>query len=532
MTRLARHWRDSLLSRLAPNASEAGAALLSAIFFIVLVASLSVVLLAAILSQAAPAFTAQKNTRTVYSAQAGLQAALGLVRTAAAAADASGQVYGAPNKLPCSVNGRVTAEDAGSSYGVTVQYFTSDPTNMSATWRTANQLACSSAHGVSIVPKYAYIFAEGKGSAVPGHDDDPTYGDRALSAIYKFKVTNVNIAGGMIYNSNLAFCLTAVTATVGALVNFTKAVDCRSSALQLWVYDTDYEIKLASTMSDTSPGLCITGPAVNNQPSQNATLQTCHASTDSARWNQLWSWTGSYSWVGQQQNIASGFSGYCLSSGASDGSDLSGRYLQVRKEGCYGSFSPSAQVGAGAAGYNTHQMVNYQEFGRCADVTGENIDASYMISYPCKQDPTGTGTQLKWNHKWYYTEPDPGETKTGDQTISVTLDNGTKYCLTPVNGTAKAYVVFDACHGSHGSGSQNQQWVRVYNTGDYASSYLFIDHYGRCLQADSADLFSGTGGAKFSKVDVAACNGSLAQKWNAPPTYTDSTFGGYREVSP
>jgi len=28
---------------------------------------------------------------------------------------------------------------------------------------------------------------------------------------------------------------------------------------------------------------------------------------------------------------------------------------------------------------------------------------------------------------------------------------------------------------------------------------------------------------------VSACNGTLAQKWNAPPGTTNATFGGYRE---
>ena len=41
----------------------------------------------------------------------------------------------------------------------------------------------------------------------------------------------------------------------------------------------------------------------------------------------------------------------------------------------------------------------------------------------------------------------------------------------------------------------------------------------------SNDLYNG-----WSKIVVAACDGSLAQKWNAPAAYTDSTVGGYKEV--
>jgi hypothetical protein len=78
------------------------------------------------------------------------------------------------------------------------------------------------------------------------------------------------------------------------------------------------------------------------------------------------------------------------------------------------------------------------------------------------------------------------------------------------------------------SGSAQQNWTRVYNSGTYASSYLFVDTSGRCLAVDPTDLYSGL----YSKVTVATCNGSDAQKWNAPPTYTDSTVASFKEVSP
>ena len=61
----------------------------------------------------------------------------------------------------------------------------------------------------------------------------------------------------------------------------------------------------------------------------------------------------------------------------------------------------------------TKQIVNFKEFGRCADVTGANINnadtpGEFNIVYPCKQDPVGAG--LAWNHKWYYNSPTVGYT--------------------------------------------------------------------------------------------------------------------------
>ncbi len=72
-----------------------------------------------------------------------------------------------------------------------------------------------------------------------------------------------------------------------------------------------------------------------------------------------------------------------------------------------------------------------------------------------------------------------------------------------------------------------QTWARYYDTGTYATSYLLVDKYGRCLEANSSDIYSGD----ISELTVTGCNGSDAQKWNAPPTYANSSIGGYREVS-
>ena len=35
-----------------------------------------------------------------------------------------------------------------------------------------------------------------------------------------------------------------------------------------------------------------------------------------------------------------------------------------------------------------------------------------------------------------------------------------------------------------------QIWARVYNTGNFLTSYIITDNLGRCLEANSADLFA------------------------------------------
>jgi len=516
--------------------SESGVALLTAIFFMVLAAGMSVVLLGAILSQGLPARTAQKNTRTVYSAEAGLQNALGLIRSAAKVDGATGKVFGDPGQLPCTVKGRVTASaPQGAYYAVTVQYFSEDPTDQDDAWRAAKDLPCATPGGVASVPKYAYVYSGGKDATMPTSPDD---GDRALSAVYKFQVSNANIPGGMIWNSSSTYCLEAKNDKNNPNIDFVPKSECTGTNLQLWSYSTDYQLVLASTNVAGQTARCITGPKDNKKDKnknedegkqQKARLEDCLASTDAARWNQLWNWTGDYSWRGQNENIASGPSNYCLSPDTADASTFKKNTSLYARPGCNGSFAPSSLVGAGAAGYTTHQLVNYAEFGRCADVTNEQIGSPFMISYPCKQDPSGstTGAYLKWNHKWYYTEPPEGSNgKAAPQQIFVNyLDNtANKRCLTaPPLSSTTGDLTFEMCSAS----LSNQLWTRWNHTGNDSTSYLMIDTFGRCMFADSSDLFN----SYYSKVRVTACDGSLRQKWNAPAIYEDSTFGGYREVA-
>ncbi len=497
---------------------DEGVALLTAILFMILVAGLSVVLVSTVIGLLAPGQLAQKNTRTIYSAQAGLQTSLAILRSAAAAPDVAGKVYGDATKLPCTLTGQPDAQNDGLTYSVALTYFSQDPTGQSTAWISANKLSCSAA-GVTPVPSYVLIVSQGLGTTALGVTV-ATAGNRTLSAIYKFKVSTINTKGGRIYDYGAQYCMEAVTATAGSYVKFVAAAQCTNDALELWTYDTDYEIKLASTTLNGAAGLCITGPVNPGDANGNAVLQPCLATTDANRWNQLWSWVGSNSWQGQNKTISAGPSGYCLATGYATGTALTGKYVQI-SNGCNGGFAPSAQVGAGAARYETHQMVNYKEFGRCADVTGEQIGADHMISYPCKQDPTGSGVNLLWNHKWYYTEPVLPATKSAKQQIYVYYQDkiAQKYCLTTAaNG---GFVTFTTC-----TNAANQDWVRAYDVGTYVNSYLFTDTNGNCLTADSTKL-----DGNWSKLTVATCNGSDAQKWNAPATYTESNVGGYKEVS-
>lgn len=518
---------------------DAGIAMVTALISILLTAMLSILLLGMLMSQLLPTSFLRTSSRTVFAAEAGINAVLGQLRNAAAPPDATLTVYGSTTKLPCTATG--TTEGTSSlRYEASVRYYTTDPTGQSPAWLAANALACSPGSGPAAQPGFALITSRGIAGGVPGMGS--TAGNRAVSVVYEFYITNTNTPGGLIYSYGQGivpdrFCLEAYTATAGSKIKYVPAVDCgTNNATQLWIYHGDYQIKLAST---TVPGygsdeLCITGPGAGSLP-QEAILRKCEPKTSPARWNQLWSWEGGARWQGQKPTISGGYSQIYLYSGATSGSP-SGRNLWVRDftgvtkstNTEWGSFNPDPRVGAGAAGYGTRQIVNYLEFGRCFDVTNEDPSWPYMIVYPCKQDPSG-GAQLLWNHKWYYTEPPSNAGFSGPQQISVLYQNdpAKRYCLVS-SGTEGGQVRLTSVGGCDPT-ANNQKWTRYADTGTYSSSYTFVDDWGRC--ASLGPKGTGAGLSAYSTITTTTCNAGLGQKWNAPPNTVTASLTGYQEIS-
>jgi hypothetical protein len=190
----------------------------------------------------------------------------------------------------------------------------------------------------------------------------------------------------------------------------------------------------------------------------------------------------------------------------------------------YTAWDPDPQVGAGKAGGNitgvpgapTSQFVNYKEFGRCLDVTGQNVNADHLIDYPCKQAPDST--TLTWNQVWTYSPV------SGGYGTFYTTYSGTRYCLTaPSSGNLITTVT---CAGTPGN---NQLWNTTGNIpGNYTASYELVSKLdGRCMGA------SRTGAITFgsSNIVLETCDGSLDQKWNAPPSAPNTGLGNIQEVT-
>ncbi|WP_158375665.1 RICIN domain-containing protein [Cellulosimicrobium cellulans] len=493
--------------------ADDGIAMLSAIIMVLILASLSLVVLALVAAQVKPTEFARKNTRTIFAAEAGVEAALGQIRSVASAPDFTGAVYGDLTKLPCTLTGTVSDAAGALTYSVTVRYYKDNPAGKTETWLEANKMACRPA----TQPAYAYLKSQGFSETTPRLSVNEA--DRTLSSVYQFNTTNTNVAGGRIYTFYSGFCLRADTVSAGSKITYVAKASCGTDDdRELWLYDSDYKIKLAVTTLPGATQLCITGAPSAGASSVEATLQNCK--TDSSRWNQLWSWEGGSRWRGENSAI-SDYSSYCLYSGATGGTALSGNKLSVANQCAgdseWGSFNPDPAVGPGAASIDTKQIVNYLEFGRCFDVTDVDVNKEFMIAYPCKQDPSG-GSLLDWNHKWYYTEPTTGSVAAPQQ-IYVLRNNSTsnKYCLQSPGAGGQYVTLTSAC-----STAQNQKWTRYQDTGN-STSYTFVDYLGRCIGI--GDKYN----SAWSKLVVTSCSGEADQKWNAPPEKVEASIGNYLE---
>jgi hypothetical protein len=220
--------------------------------------------------------------------------------------------------------------------------------------------------------------------------------------------------------------------------------------------------------------------------------------------------------------------------GTSNGSTLDGYCFNVQNPNTAGSFvilgsgttchkaydtietfSPEAAVGAGASGAEAGQIVNFSQFGRCVDVTEQNVLYSYLIVWPCKQAPDPAN--LTWNQVWSAPDVAPGDSSATGAIFTTKL--GVKYCLrTPGGPGPGLYVTVNPC--PVGAITPDLTWTVYTDTGVYATSYVIRDNDGDCLQATDPtasppDLYPK--GQSISKIIVATCNGSTLQKWNAPP---------------
>ncbi len=488
--------------------------------------SLSALLVPVILTQVGSTREDIQRVHALNAAQAGLDVALGHIR---AADDGAGA--GLIAKLPCPTLPLSGSVGVGGTarYEVNIDYLPSDPRGQPQSWIAANRIACLAGGGTFSTPAYALLRSQGTDQPTGAFSSDPSQcpvAARCLQATYTFQTNNQHLIGGLIHVFKTAtsndLCMDAGSGSPAAGANLQMRPCSAGSSQQKFAYNENLTLVLVSSQTASMPlGMCLdagTPQAVGLV----VKFQAC-ASTTSPQ--QQWSINDSANFEGTNDGI--GLNGLCFNVqsqnvpgsfvvlGSVSGSDCRQGYDNIE------TFSPDASVGAGAAGPGSGQLVDFSQFGRCLDVTEQNVGASYLIAWPCKQAPDPSN--ITWNQKW--TLPAiSATTGSGTGRITTTKPSSGTYCLqSPGSTAAGQYVRVVLCPGST---PVNMTWTVYGDTGSYETGYRIKDGYGNCLSptdpdATPPDFYTG-GGQQISKIVVATCSGSTLQKWNAPPNILQS----------
>jgi len=453
------------------------------------------------------------------AAQAGLEVGVAQVR-ASYTTDVTGAVAGDRKQLPCQALTGTPSAATNSSYSVTLAYFDADPQGhlQDAAWLKKYTISCSGTAGTKTTPAFAVITSKGaateRGTAT-----------RVLTGTYTFHTANANISGGLIhvYRANTTLndlCIDAGSGDPATATPATVQLCDAGSVSQTWAYAGNLELLLVSSQNPSHPsGLCLDAGTPHASGAK-VLLQVCQT-TAPGLYRQQWSINDVANLVGSKSN-GSDIDGYCFNV---QSPNTPGSYLVITttcNSGSYDNvqtFAPDANVGAGQAsspvGQSIGQLVNYNQFGRCLDDTGQNPNATNMIAWPCKQNPNAS--KVAWNQRYSLpalTATDSGKAA-NHATGAITTKPSTLYCLqSPMSPAVGQYVTTKSCDGA-----AHQQWTVYGLTDQYATSYQIVDGTGTyCLtprdpNASPADLFQTVN--KISKIYVAACDGSTLQKWNA-----------------
>jgi hypothetical protein len=479
-----------------------------------------------------------RRVQALHAAQAGLDAGLAAVR---GAVNSTG--VGDTTLLPCGpLNGTISTGSTP-SYRVTISYYGKDPQGKA--WGkdasgdpvppTDGFITCANARAKN--PGPAFVLFDSIGTAVRG-----ATADRELRGTYVVHTDNTNISGGLVhvYRNTTTYndlCFDAGSAEPAAGTPLTMQFCNAGGTSQTWAYAESLQIVLVASQTPAVPnGMCVDAGGYARADPTKVTipvlLQPCQSATP-ALYRQMWSFNDNANLVGSN-STGTNTDGYCLNV---QNPDVPGSPVILTKT-CAGgynnvnTFSADANVGAGQAasqkaGKYVGQLINYNQFGRCLDDTGQNRNASYMIAWPCKQNPNPS--LVGWNQRYLFpalpSAADPTVDGTDANHVTGTLVTtylGVGYCLqSPMSAALYQYVTTKVC-----SGTSSQQWTIYGHTAHYATSYTIVDSTGTyCLQprdptTATPDIFQAVN--LISKIYVGLCSGSTLQKWNADKNVVDA----------
>ncbi len=459
------------------------------------------------------------------AAQSGIEVAIGQIRLARNT-DGTGNYA----KLPCGPFSGAVNTGTDQTYTVQIHYLAAQPPPGDLAWAQANRLPCSGAVLTSGKPLFVLLSSTGR--AVPGQKG------RVVNATYTLHTkSRENVAGGLIrlYGSTPQLCLAAPAAPVPGSPVSMQVCDPGSDA-QKFAYASNLNLVLVASRANGSTGLCLDA-AGHLDP---VVFQPCSAVV-SVR--QQWSLNDRGSFEGTTDGVTLNSTCFHLTSPGTVGSavvlhaaanDPAGaaqldracrtEYSSAR------TFTPDPDVGTGGAGTPittttgrmTTQLVDFQQFGRCLDVTADDVTAAHLVIWPCKQAPNG---QVQWNQVWSVPTPtSPATSVTGR--IWTTKDGQDHCLLSP--GSTTGYVKVQLCAEALPAAIE---WTRRYGTGVFATAYRIESTYGApagttyCLvPTDPAAVAPDLWQQGASKSVLRVCDSSAAQKWNASPTILTSSL--------
>ncbi|MGI5169967.1 RICIN domain-containing protein [Spirillospora sp. CA-253888] len=488
--------------RRAPFPGRDDGSLAIALLLVMVGVTLSVLLTPVLLGQFSVTRHADDRDRALQAARTGLDVALAHIRTAP-----DGDI----TRLPCGpFRGAVTGgAPADGSYAVTLDYLAADPHGRDAAWIAANRVACVPAGGTQRTPQYAVLRSRGTAASGLG---------RVLQATYRMRLSNANIAGGLIHvyrsEGDLDLCMDAGSGTPAAGSVLRMQPCSPGSERQKFAYNPNLTLTLVASRTDEQPlGMCLDADVPHAEGAV-VRFEPCASTT---RPRQQWSFNDSANFEGTTDGRSLDM--YCFNL---QNPNTPGSLLVLRLMGGCGisysnvrTFTPENTVGAGAAGPAIGQLVNFDQFGHCIDVTDHNVNTPFLILWPCKQAPDAS--YVAWNQKWRLPDIAPGATQATGPIAAV--NGGASYCLRSPGSTSPGYyVTLRACPA--GAEPREMIWTVHGDTGDYTTGYRIVDGYGHCLSptdpaANPPDLYPI--GKGISKLVVAPCDGSTLQKWNAPP---------------
>ncbi|HVN11313.1 MAG TPA: ricin-type beta-trefoil lectin domain protein [Kineosporiaceae bacterium] len=479
---------------------EEGVALVAVVGTLVVLVPLALGALAVVVQAQKGIIYERSRTLTAHVAEAGLDGA-----TAALRAASSGGV-GVRGDLPCAdrtpITGTLGAQVPGLRYAVTIRYYVDDPRSRPESWRADNALPCTPGQGLARTPFYALLQSAATGSQALG--SFAALRERSVEAVYRFDVDNANIGGGLFRTRaqnnlsavDLCWSTSGAVPAAGAAAVATTCDD--GSPAQMLSYRADH------TVFNVSGRLCLTSTGVRGTA---LTFETCTGRPD-----QVWIYdTNDHIRAVDPTGTATVASCIAMAQPYAIGTSL---ILSADCGSAQSMWSPESRTGPGGAGAAQYQLVNFSQFARCFDVTDVNWDNYFMQLHPCKQSPT----TLDWPPQQLVDDPVAHQLRFGNPA------DLTNRCLTsPDPAGTSEYVTTTPCDSG-----PRQQWTENGDTGDYSTSYTIVDAEGRCLAAGPVPPDPGR---TFSSVIVAPCDGSLAEKWNAPPELSPAGLEGFRETT-